>query len=93
MLPFEFLKKSLGIVFPLYFVKGFSKKFFSSYVPLTDQILSADCPYVLRYWAICTQYCEILNFEINIMFLIKPFFYMTKKPTQKSKYLENEKSF
>ena len=31
-------------------------------------------------------------FKINLIFLIKPFFYMTKKYKQKRKYLENEKS-
>ena len=34
-----------------------------------------------------------MNFEINLIFLIKPFFYMTKKSRQKFKYLENGKSF
>ena len=36
---------------------------------------------------------QAVNFEINFIFLIKPFFYMTKMPGQKFKYLENEKSF
>ena len=31
--------------------------------------------------------------QINPIFLIKPFFYMAKKPKEKFKYLENEKSF
>ena len=34
-----------------------------------------------------------MDFEINLIFLIEPFFYMTKKSWQKLKYLENEKSF
>ena len=34
-----------------------------------------------------------MNFEIDLVFLIKPFFCMTKKSRQKFKYLENEKSF
>ena len=34
-----------------------------------------------------------MDFEINLIFLIKPFCYMTKKSRQKFKYLENEKSF
>ena len=34
-----------------------------------------------------------MNFEINLIFLIKWFFDMTKKSWQKIKYLENEKSF
>ena len=34
-----------------------------------------------------------MKFNINLIFLIKPFCYMTKKSRQKLKYLENEKSF
>ena len=37
--------------------------------------------------------CDVIHFEINLIFLIKPFFYMTKKSRQKLKYLENDKSF
>ena len=34
-----------------------------------------------------------MKFEINLIFQIKPFFYVTKKSRQKFKYLEKEKSF
>ena len=34
-----------------------------------------------------------MGFEINLIFLIKPFSYMTKKARQKFKYLKSEKSF
>ena len=34
-----------------------------------------------------------MNFEINIIFLIKPFLDMTEKSRQKVKNLENEKNF
>ena len=34
-----------------------------------------------------------MKFEINLIFLTKPFRYMTKKSEQKLKYLENEMSF
>ena len=34
-----------------------------------------------------------MNFEINLIFLIKSFFYIIKKLRQKFKYFENEKSF
>ena len=36
---------------------------------------------------------DVINFEINLIFLIKVFSYETKKSKQKFKYLENEKSF
>ena len=34
-----------------------------------------------------------MNFEINLVFLIKSFFYMLKSQDKKCKYLENEKNF
>ena len=40
---------------------------------------------ILRY--------DVINFEINPIFLIKPFSNMTKKSRQKLKYLENGESF
>ena len=36
---------------------------------------------------------NVTKFEINLFFLIKPFFCMNKKSRQKFKYLENEKNF
>ena len=37
--------------------------------------------------------CDIINFETNLIFLIKSFFCRTKKSKQRFKYLEKEKSF
>ena len=42
---------------------------------------------------ICRPVYDAINFEINLSFLIKPFFYITQKSSQKFKYLTNEKSF
>ena len=42
---------------------------------------------------ICQPSCDVIDFEINLIFQIKAFSYMTKKSRQKFKYLENEKSF
>ena len=44
-------------------------------------------------YTVCFPGCDFINFEINLIFLIKWFFYMTKKSRQKCRYLENEKSF
>ena len=41
----------------------------------------------------CLSVCDVINFEINLLFLIKLFFNMTKNSWQKFKYIENEKSF
>ena len=54
MLNFCFSEKGLRKVSPPYFVYDFStKKCFTYYILLTDQISFSDCPYFLRYWAIC----------------------------------------
>ena len=36
---------------------------------------------------------DVIDFEINLIFLIKLFSYTTQKSGQKFKYLENENSF
>ena len=41
----------------------------------------------------CKPGCGVINFEIDFIFLIKPFFNMMKISRQKGKYLENEKRF
>ena len=38
---------------------------------------------------ICFPFCDVINFEINLNFLSKTFFCMTKMPGQKFKYGEN----
>ena len=45
------------------------------------------------YAIICFPSCDVINFEINLIFQIQLFFNMGKKLRQKVKYLENEKSF
>ena len=42
---------------------------------------------------ICFPGCDVINLEINLIFLIKPFFFMNKISRQKFKDLDNEKSF
>ena len=105
MLNFDFLGKSLGIVFPPNFVYDFLGKILTISIfqifLLTDQISLSDCLYCLRFWdipdilcitSVCLPGCDVINFEINLIFLIKSFFYMTKKSRQKFKYLDNKKS-
>ena len=53
MVNFEFLEKYLAIISPPYFEYDFSKKCFSCYILLTDQISLHDCLSFLRYWPIC----------------------------------------
>ena len=67
---------------------------FWCYILLADQISLSNCLYFLRYWIYV--YCNCLfprlwrvNLEIDLIFLIKPFFVMTEKSWQK--LIENEK--
>ena len=84
MLNSEILEKGLGIVSLPHFVYDFSRKVF--FELLTDRISFSDC-------LICFPDCDVINFAVSLIFLIKAFFYMTKMSRQKLKYLENKKSF
>ena len=41
----------------------------------------------------CEPGCDVMNFEVNLIFLIKQFFVHDQKVMTKLKYLENEKTF
>ena len=99
MLNFNFSEKGLELVSPSHFAYDFSGKMFlilhSIYwpnlivwFPLLLEILGNLCITI-----VCSPGCDAIKFEINLIFLIKPFCYMTKKSRQKPKYLENEMSF
>ena len=63
----------------------FEVKYFSRYILLNHQILLPGCLYLLRLlgnMCIVIAYFpgyDVINFEINFSFLIKPFPNMTKK--------------
>ena len=99
MLNFDFLEKGLRIVSSRYFVYDFSRKMFLMlcsinrpnlivWLLLLLEILGGVCTAI-----VCFPGCDVINFEINLILLIKPFFYLTQKSRQKFKYLENKKSF
>ena len=98
MLNFVFLEKGLELVSSPHFVFEFLRKFlilysinwrnFVVWLPLLLEIL--DNMFIA---IVCFPGCDVKNFEINVIFLIKPFFSMNKKSKQKFKYLEIEKSF
>ena len=97
MLYFDFVEKGLWIVPPLNFVYDFSRKMFFMlhyinwpnfvvWFTLLLEILGNMCIAI-----VCFPICDVINFEINLIFVIKPFFCMTKTSRQKFKYLENKK--
>ena len=76
----------------------FKKKIYI--VLFTDKILLPDCFYFLIYCVIgvciviiCCPVCDVINFKINRNFLIKPFFYVTKKSVQKCKISRTKRAF
>ena len=99
MLNFNFSEKGLRLVSPPHFVYDFSRKMFLMlhsinwpnffvWLPLLLEILCSMCITI-----VCLPGCDVIKFEISLIFLIKPFQYMIRKSRQKFKYLENEKSF
>ena len=96
---FRFFRKGSGYSFSTTFCAWFFKKmFFMLYstnwpnfivwLHLLFEISGNACIAIA-----CFSGCDVINFEINLIFLIKSFFYMTKKSRQIFKYLEKEKSF
>ena len=91
MLNIECLEKSLEVVFPLHFVYGFSKKVFFMLYPINWPNFIASFSLLLEIFgnmSICFVNWDVIKFEINLVFLITPFFSAWQK-----KYLEKEKSF
>ena len=92
----NFSEKGLGLISPSYLVYDFSRKNFlmlhsinwSNFIvclTLLLEILGNMCIEIVY-----SPGCEVINFEINFIFLIKPFWYMTRKWRQKLKYFENK---
>ena len=87
---FLITKKSSVISIPNSFAAWFlkkKKKLFSHYILLTDQtslpdvFISCDLEVLVNMCIviICCPVCDLIGFEINHSFLIKPIFYITKK--------------
>ena len=90
MLNFDFLDRGLGIVSPASFVCGFSTKMFLmlysiyrpnfvAWLPLLLKILSNTCIAI-----VCYSGCDVMDFEINLIFLIEPFFLHDEKVMTKT---------
>ena len=90
MFHFDFLEKDLVIVSSALFVYDFSRKMFLMlysinwpkfiiWLPLVLKILDNMCIAI-----VCFPDCDVISFEINFIFLINPFFYMTKNIQDKS---------
>ena len=91
MLNFNCLEKGLGLASPPHYLHDFSRKFFPMSYSIEWQKLIVWLALLLAILGsmytkiVCWQDTGVIIFEINLIFLIMPFCYMTKKPRQKLK--------
>ena len=100
MLNFDILENGLGIVSPRHSVYDFLRKIFVMllislilinfivWLPLLLEILGNMCTAIAYF-----PCCDVINFEINLIFLIKPFFYMTKSQNKNLNILITKRAF
>ena len=89
---FKKIKRGLELVSLPHFPRNFWRKL-SCYILLIDQTSLSGYIYFVRYWAICvvciTIVCkpgrDVRNFEVNLLFLVKPFFLHDQKLATKTK--------
>ena len=72
MFNFDFLEKSLELFSPPHYMFDLLKKYLSCYILLTDQVGQ-------YLYCSCFPVSDVVNFEINLSFLIKLFSHLTKK--------------
>ena len=96
---FWVFRKGSGNSSPRHFLNDFSRNMFFILYSINWPNFIVWLPVILELLdnifieIICFPGCDVINFEINLTFLIKLFFYITKKSRHKFKYLQNEKSF
>ena len=90
MLNFYFLDKGLGRVFPAHFVYVFSTKMFLILYAINWPNFIAWLSFLLEILGnmciaiVCYPSCDIMDFEINLIFLIEPFFLYDQKVMTKT---------
>ena len=95
MVNFNFPEKDLGLVSPPHFMYDFSRKIFLMLYSVKWPTFIVWLPLLLEILdnITCCPVYDVINFEINHIFLIKSLFQITKKSGQKYEYLKNEKSY
>ena len=99
MLNFDFLDQDLGIDLAPHFVYDFSTRMslmlhsiswpnFIAWFPLLFEILGNMCIAI-----VCYPGCEVMDFEINFIFLIEPFFVHDQKAMTKTNILRTKRAF
>ena len=96
MLNFEFLEKGLGIDSSSHFMYDLSRKIFVMLCSINWLKFIFWFPLLLEIFNnmfitfVSFPGFNIIILEINLIFLIKPFSWVTKKSRQKMNYFENE---
>ena len=93
----SFLRKRRGMELVFFHFLHFRRKIFVLLSFIPDRILLPGYLHFGRYCnmcmvIVCWRDRDVINFETDLIFLIKPFFYLTKKSRQEIKSLEKEKS-
>ena len=99
MLNFDFLEKGLGIVSSPPFGYDFSRKMFPmlysnnwpnsiAWLLLLHEIMDSMCIGI-----VCCPGCYVIIFEINLIFLIKSFFHLTKNQGKNLIILRTKRAF
>ena len=86
-------KKGLELVSLPRFVHGIWRKLFLTLYTINWSNFIAWILNNICIKIICFLFCDVINLEINLSFLMQPFSYMSKKSGRKCKYCKNEKSF
>ena len=91
---FIFQKRAQEQFLHLFLCIIFQEKYFSCCILLTDHIRCLRLPLLLEILSnMCIAIVYFPGCDVINSFLMKSFFYMTKKSRKISKHLENEKSF
>ena len=90
MLNFDFLSNDLGIVSPADFVYDFSTKMFLMLYSINGPNFIAWLPLLLEILVnisiaiVCYPGCDVMDFEINLIFLTEPVFLHDQKVMTKT---------
>ena len=98
MLKFNFLENGLGIVSLPHFVNDFSREMFLTLYCNDWPVFIARLSLLLEMWVnvsvkfVCWPGCDVVDFRVCHIFLIRPFSCVIKASRQRFECLENEMS-
>ena len=99
ILNFNFPEKFLGLASPLDILHDLSRKMFLMLYSIDWQNFIIWLALLLEILSntyitiVCYLDCDVIKFETNLIFLIKPFCYMTKKSRKKINILRPKRAF